>query len=86
MDIPSQSAANAVKVEIPAVSSQKPNSIIEHALITCTPEQRQTMISEAEYFLAQRRAFCSGHDLEDWLLAESQIDAAIACGELSHVY
>jgi hypothetical protein len=44
------------------------------------------MISEAAYFMAEHRGFQSGQELPDWLFAESQIDAAIACGELPHVY
>ena len=65
-------------------STQISNSITKH--ITCTPAQRQTMISEAAYFVAEHRGFECGHELQDWLCAERQIDAAIACGELPHVY
>jgi hypothetical protein len=44
------------------------------------------MISEAAYFMAEHRGFQSGQELQDWLFAESQIDAAIACGALPNVY
>jgi hypothetical protein len=44
------------------------------------------MISEAAYFMAEHRGFESGLELQDWLFAENRIDAAIACGELPHVY
>jgi hypothetical protein len=44
------------------------------------------MISEAAYFMAEHRGFESGHELQDWLFAESQIDAAIARGDLPQVY
>src|SRR5690348_6684830 len=43
-----------------------------------TAEQRQRMIAEAAYFLAQRRGFADGDPLQDWLAAEAQIDRAIA--------
>ena len=46
-------------------------------------EERGAMIAQAAYYLAEHRGFAPGHDLEDWLLAESQIDAAIATGEVS---
>lgn len=36
-------------------------------------EQREAMIREAAYYLAQRRGFAPGHDLEDWLTAETAI-------------
>ena len=44
------------------------------------------MISEAAYFASEHKGFECGHELQDWLCAESQIDAAIARGELPHVY
>jgi hypothetical protein len=65
-------------------SAQISNSITKR--IACSPEQRQTMISEAAYFVAEHRGFECGHELQDWVCAESQIDAAIARGELPHVY
>ncbi len=34
------------------------------------PERRRAMISEAAYFLAERRGFCPGGELEDWLAAK----------------
>ena len=44
-------------------------------------EQRRVMIAEAAYYAAEQRGFESGHELDDWLLAESQIEAAIRGGE-----
>lgn len=44
-------------------------------------EERHAMIAEAAYYLAERRGFESGHELDDWLLAESQVDPVIAGGE-----
>lgn len=38
---------------------------------------RGAMIATAAYFRAQRRSFAAGHELEDWLAAESEIDAAL---------
>ena len=46
-------------------------------------EERSAMIAQAAYYLAEHRGFLPEHELEDWLLAESQIDAAIATGVLS---
>jgi hypothetical protein len=39
---------------------------------------RRHMISEAAYYLAERRYFEPGSDLADWAEAEQQVDAAIA--------
>jgi hypothetical protein len=37
-------------------------------------KQRYLMITEAAYFLAERRRFAPGHEHEDWLAAERQVD------------
>jgi hypothetical protein len=37
-------------------------------------DAREAMIREAAYYLAERRGFAPGHDLEDWLAAEASID------------
>ena len=39
-------------------------------------EQRHARIAVAAYYIAERRGFEAGHELEDWLLAESEIDNA----------
>ncbi len=39
--------------------------------------ERQHMISEAAYFLAEQRGFSSGDELGDWLQAESLINASL---------
>ena len=39
-----------------------------------TPEQRQLMIAEAAYFMAEKRGFTEGDQEADWLCAETQID------------
>jgi hypothetical protein len=53
------------------------------ALRLLTEEQRRVMIAEAAYYMAERRGFESGHELEDWLLAESQLEAATTGGDSS---
>jgi len=37
-------------------------------------ETREAMIREAAYYLAERRGFAPGHELDDWLAAEAAID------------
>lgn len=38
------------------------------------PGLRHQMIAEAAYYLAERRGFIAGYELEDWLAAESDIE------------
>jgi len=37
-----------------------------------------TMIAQAAYFRAERRNFCPGCELEDWLAAEREVDVALS--------
>lgn len=39
-------------------------------------EDRHRRISEAAYFKAEKRGFAPGHEVDDWLAAEEEIDAA----------
>ncbi len=39
---------------------------------------RQQMIAEAAYFIAEQRGFKGGSKLEDWLIAEAQVDARLS--------
>ncbi len=39
-----------------------------------SPEERQRMIAEAAYFHALQRGFNGGDSVEDWLVAEREID------------
>jgi hypothetical protein len=45
------------------------------------PERRNAMISDAAYFLSEQRDFCPGHELDDWLAAEREIDHVLASGQ-----
>jgi hypothetical protein len=40
-------------------------------------EDRNACIAEAAYFIAMRRGFAPGHQLEDWLAAENEVDARL---------
>ena len=44
------------------------------------PERRNAMISDAAYFLAEQRDFCPGHEFEDWVTAEREIDRQLSSG------
>jgi len=41
-------------------------------------EQREAMIREAAYFRYIRRGYAHGHDLEDWLAAEADVESGSA--------
>jgi hypothetical protein len=43
---------------------------------------RESMIAEAAYFRSAHRGFEPGHEVEDWLAAEAEIDGALSRGDL----
>ena len=40
-------------------------------------QDRLAMIAEAAYFAAQSRGFEPGHELEDWIAAEKEVDRRV---------
>jgi hypothetical protein len=38
-------------------------------------QDRAALIAISAYYLAERRGFAPGHELEDWLAAEAQVAA-----------
>ncbi len=41
---------------------------------TVSTDDRQRMIQEAAYYRYVQRGFANGHDLEDWLAAEAELE------------
>ena len=50
---------------------------------TLTPEARHALIAETAYLRAERRGFASGHETDDWLAAEAEVDALLRAGQSS---
>ena len=42
-----------------------------------SPEQRERIVAEAAYFIAERRGFAAGQELDDWLEAEAQVNRTL---------
>jgi Protein of unknown function (DUF2934) len=49
-----------------------------HGLVDA--QSRHELIARAAYDLAEHRGFEPGHELDDWLCAEQQVEAALSCG------
>ncbi len=45
---------------------------------TFSPEERQDMINHRAYLLAEQRNFENGNEMQDWLMAEIEVDKEIA--------
>ncbi len=50
---------------------------LEVAHAAFDPDLRHRMISEAAYYLYAQRGYADGFDVDDWLMAEGQVDALI---------
>jgi hypothetical protein len=63
----------------PAVTKQV--KAIKETASSWTPfvgqEQRSALIAEAAYLRAEKRGFAGGNEIEDWLAAESEVDAKL---------
>jgi hypothetical protein len=55
------------------------DATLERREIPSFSGSREARIAEAAYWRAERRGFQAGHELDDWLAAERQID-----GEAAH--
>jgi hypothetical protein len=48
-----------------------------------TSEARRALIAEAAYLRAERRGFAPGHETEDWVAAEAEVDGLLKVGQSS---
>lgn len=66
--------APATTVADAPVSGTVPVGVMPDGPTFIEPKERQAMIAEAAYFRAERRGFEPGHELEDWVAAESDVE------------
>ena len=50
---------------------------------TVSAEQRHNYIEVAAFYVAQRRGFAPGNPVDDWAMAELEVDRLIASGHFS---
>lgn len=62
------------------VSLRSSIKVSANGATSLTPEERQRLIAEMAYYLAEHRGFGPDHDVDDWLEAESQVDSLWADG------
>jgi hypothetical protein len=63
----------AMKPGAPAVTAAPAAA----APVEISPDARRGMIAEAAYLRAEQRGFVPGYELEDWIAAESEVDALL---------
>jgi hypothetical protein len=72
----SKPAASA-EIDASKPTAKKPAVRKRKALAAASPPDVSGMIAMAAYYLAERRSFTPGHEMEDWLEAEKQIKALL---------
>jgi hypothetical protein len=75
-------AAAKSKSRTPELSGQAVVTILESAplpagAIQIDAAMRRQLIAAEAYFLAERRGFEAGHELDDWIEAESIVDSRL---------
>jgi DUF2934 family protein len=73
-DIPMESAQRAEAPRAAARSASKP---VAPPRVVLTAEARRALIAKSAYLRAERRGFTPGHETEDWLAAEAEVDGAL---------
>ncbi len=72
-----QKESNGKKM-IPLTIAEKKRAVpVQKVVVSPTSEERDRMIAEAAYLLAEQRGFQGGSAQDDWLQAEKTVEAQI---------
>jgi hypothetical protein len=66
-----------VKKSAPRKSAVDATQAVTSTTRFIAQDQRAALIAEAAYLRAQQRGFAPGHEIEDWLAAEAEVDAKL---------
>ncbi|MBI3902473.1 MAG: DUF2934 domain-containing protein [Nitrosomonadales bacterium] len=69
-------AKSAAQVKAAAPAKRVARKVSKPASVS--PEDRYHMIATAAYYLAEKRGFAGGYEMNDWISAEAQIDGMIS--------
>jgi Protein of unknown function (DUF2934) len=78
---PSKKATRRTATAAPALTDSAVMVVLESAqsmttdLKSIDPDVRRRLVATEAYFLAERRGFAAGHELEDWVAAEAAVDS-----------
>jgi len=71
--------AKASKRQVTEVATQAKTAAKKAKGIAVSDEVKQRMIAEAAFYNSQKRAQLGGDPVQDWLLAEKQIEQQLTC-------
>lgn len=72
---PATGKTSPTAAQAPPATTEPAGEQVE--VIRLTALDRRSMVATAAYYRAERRQFASGHELEDWLAAEADVDALL---------
>ena len=73
MPVPTSSSARTARKS----TTKKSRSTAANVDAKIDAEKRHALIAEAAYLRAESRGFAPGHEVEDWVAAEAEIDLAL---------
>jgi len=74
-------AKSPAKKAVPAKANLSVNPAATRPAVTV--EQRHNYIEVAAFYVAQRRGFAPGNPIDDWAMAELEVDHLIGSGHFS---
>jgi hypothetical protein len=74
---PPRPAATAARSTAAQRGARAPKAAPASTLVALTAEARHAMIAESAYLRAEQRGFEPGHETEDWLAAEVEVDVLL---------
>jgi hypothetical protein len=73
----------AAATEVPVLTDSVAMAVLESASSeksaqsNIDPDIRRRLVATEAYFLAERRGFAAGNELEDWVTAEQAVDSRL---------
>lgn len=67
-----------IKPDVSGASN--PTVTVTGTAVSLSESTRRVMVEQAAYLRAERRGFAPGGEVEDWLLAEAEVDALLRAG------
>ncbi len=65
----------AILTDTQKLENEVKHSVSDQEEASLQGEDYYQMVSEAAYYLAEKRDFADGHEMEDWMAAEAEIQA-----------
>jgi hypothetical protein len=73
----SPTAPSRTRAKSPTPRVRKAAAAKAPARVAISEDVRRGMIAEGAYLRAERRGFAPGHEEEDWIAAEAEVDALL---------